>query len=258
VRADDRGGHRDVVDGGAERAGDVDAGPFGVGRGPAWAPGQPGGPAQLANQRFALPMSLFCGDGVSGPVGSGELIIQFPDPVPIGVAGGGIQQWPAICECEPRAAGYQVERRDFAARGGQQGAQVVQAAALAQPGLLCSGLQEPVLAIAAQARLAGCGGEPAEQPRYPEPLGDLAGPGRRRSPRSGSRPAGRCRARRPADPPLPPPGSAGLRRRTVRARWPAWRVGRSPSPRPAGPRPQRRRGGTRPGPIRPQLPGPAP
>ena len=45
VRPGERGGRRDAVDGGAEGAGDVDPGSFGVGGGPAGAPGQPGCPA---------------------------------------------------------------------------------------------------------------------------------------------------------------------------------------------------------------------
>lgn len=73
----DRGGYCDAVDGGAEGAGDVDPGSFGVGGGPARASGQPGGPAQLADQCLALPVGLLGGDAVSGPVGGGELIIQF-------------------------------------------------------------------------------------------------------------------------------------------------------------------------------------
>jgi hypothetical protein len=75
VRSGGRGGGCDVGDGGAEGAGDVDPGSLGVGGGPARAPGQPGGPAQLADQCLALSMSLLSGDAVPGPVGGGELII---------------------------------------------------------------------------------------------------------------------------------------------------------------------------------------
>src|SRR5579859_1443829 len=92
----DGGGCRDAVDGGAEGAGDVDPGSFGVGAGPARAPGQPGGPAQLADQRLALSVSLPGGGAVCGPVGGGEFIIELPDPVAVGVEGGGVQQWPAV------------------------------------------------------------------------------------------------------------------------------------------------------------------
>jgi hypothetical protein len=40
--------------------------------------------------------SLLGGDAVSGPVGGGELLLQFPDPVAIGIAGGDI---PAVARC---------------------------------------------------------------------------------------------------------------------------------------------------------------
>jgi hypothetical protein len=164
VRPGDRGGHRDAVDGGAEGAGDVDPGSFSVGASPARAPGQPGGPAQLADQRLAFLVGFAGGGGVPGAVGGGEFVVQFADAAAVAVAGGGIQQWPGVRGGQPGAAGHEVECWDFAAGGGEQGAQVVQAAAVAQPGVLGSGVQQPVFAITAQAPLAGRRGEPVEQP----------------------------------------------------------------------------------------------
>jgi len=151
----DRGGCHDAVDGGAERAGDVDPGSFGVGGGPAGAPGQPGCPAQLTDQRLAFLICFSGSDAISGAVGGGELAIQLPDPVTIVIPGGGIQQWSGVRGGQPWATGHQVECRDVAVRGGQQGAQVVQAAAVAEPGVLGSGLQQPVFAVAPQAPLGG-------------------------------------------------------------------------------------------------------
>ena len=99
----DRGDCRDAVDGDAKGAGDVDPGPFGVGGGPAGAPGQAGCPAQLTDQRLAFLIGLFGGGAIAGAVGGGELVIQFPDPVTIGVAGGGIQQRPGAGGSQPGA-----------------------------------------------------------------------------------------------------------------------------------------------------------
>jgi len=89
-----------------------------------------------------------------------------PDPVAVGVASGCIQQWPGVRGDQPGAAGHQVEGWDVAAGGGQQGPQVVQAAAVAEPDVFGSGLQQPVFAVTPQAPLAACRGKPVEQPGY--------------------------------------------------------------------------------------------
>jgi len=107
-------------------------------------PGQPGGPAELTDQRLGFLVGLFGGGTVPGAVGGGELAVQFADPAAAGIAGGGVQQGPGVRGGQPGAAGHQVEGRDLAAGCGQQGTQVVQAATVAQPGPLGSGLQQPV------------------------------------------------------------------------------------------------------------------
>ena len=89
MRPGDRGGLGDAGDRRAEGAGHVDPGSFGVGGGPARAPGEPGCPAQFTGQRLAFVM-IFRRRCVSGAVSGGELTVQLADPVTVGISGDGV------------------------------------------------------------------------------------------------------------------------------------------------------------------------
>ena len=96
MRPGDRCGAGDAGDGRAEGAGHVHPGSFGVGGGPARAPGEPGCPAQLIGERLAFVVNPLGRDLVSGAVGGGELTVQLADPVAIGVPGRVVQQRPGV------------------------------------------------------------------------------------------------------------------------------------------------------------------
>ncbi len=109
--------------------------------------GQPGRPAQLVHQRL-----------------------------PLGLPGGGVEDRPRPGRRQPGPAGRQVQRGDVAAGCGQQCAQVVQAAAVAQPGPLGARLEQPVVAVPGQRPLVGRRDQALEQAGEPERPGELAGP----------------------------------------------------------------------------------
>ena len=108
MRPGDRGSSGNAVDGGAEGAGHVHPGSLIVGCSPARAPGEPGCPPQLVDQRQALAVGVLGGCAVAGAVGNGELIVQLADPPTIGIPGGGVHKGPGVRGGQPGPAGRQV------------------------------------------------------------------------------------------------------------------------------------------------------
>jgi hypothetical protein len=149
---------------------------LGLRRGGVGPAAQAAGPAQLAQHGLAFGVGLLGPLDVPGPVGRVQLGVQGGQAAAVGGAGGPVQRRPGPGGGQAGAAGGQVQGGDVASGRGQQGAQVVQAAAVPQPGPLGAGLQQPVVTIPAQGPLVGRAGQPLQQHRHPQPLRDQVGP----------------------------------------------------------------------------------
>jgi len=119
---------------------------------------------------------LFRRRAVAGPVGGVQPGGEGIEPGPVGVARGGVESRARAGGRQPGAAGHQVQGPDLPSGHGEEGPQVVQAAAVPQPGPLRSRLQHPVPAVPGEPPLVGRRDQAPQQHGHAEALGDFPGP----------------------------------------------------------------------------------